>query len=308
VAGLLPSATGPTDATGTIQAIKPAAGMKARRWIPYALLLPGLLWLIVFFAYPVSQLFAASLWDPAGSVETGYQLTWAWSNYVTAWDLFHVQFLRSLWYALLTTAVCLLLGYPLAYAIAIKGGRWKNLMLVGVIAPFFTSYLVRTYSWKAILADSGQVVDTLKWLHILGPDDRLLATEFAVIAGLVYNFLPFMVLPLYASLDKLDTRLLEASRDLYHGPVRSFFRVTLPLSLPGVVAGTLLTFIPSAGDYVNAQLLGGPNTQMIGSVIQSRFLVVNDYPIASALSVMLMLTILVLVTLYVSRAGTKEVV
>nr|WP_120321487.1 ABC transporter permease [Catellatospora citrea] len=282
--------------------------MRRRRWIPYALLAPGLLWLAVFFVYPVFQLVMASLWDPSGSVETGYTFTWAFSNYADAWEMFHVQFLRSLWYAFITTVVCVALGYPLAYAIAIKGGRWKNLMLVGVIAPFFTSYLVRTYSWKAILSDSGPVVDFLKWVHILGPDGRLLATEFAVIAGLVYNFLPFMVLPLYASLDKLDTRLLEAARDLYHGPVRSFFRVTLPLSMPGVIAGTLLTFIPAAGDYVNAQLLGGPNTQMIGSVIQSRFLVVNDYPIASALSVMLMVTILVLVTVYVSTAGTEEVV
>ncbi|GAA1637325.1 ABC transporter permease [Catellatospora bangladeshensis] len=307
MAALLPTAS----AGGAVSAevpVEPPAGMRRRRWIPYALLAPGMLWLAVFFVYPVVQLFMASLWNPAGSIETGYVFDWSWSNYADAWEMFHVQFLRSLWYALITTVICLALGYPLAYAIAIKGGRWKNLMLVGVIAPFFTSYLVRTYSWKAILSDSGPVVDFLKWAHLLGPDGRLLATEFAVIAGLVYNFLPFMVLPLYASLDKLDVRLLEAARDLYHGPVRSFLRVTLPLSLPGVVAGTLLTFIPSAGDYVNANLLGGPNTQMIGSVIQSRFLVVNDYPIASALSVMLMVTILVLVTVYVSTAGTDEVV
>ncbi|WP_348650513.1 ABC transporter permease [Catellatospora sp. KI3] len=307
MAALLPTAGG-TGAPVDAPPASPPAGMRARRWVPYALLAPGLLWLIAFFIVPVWQLFAASLWDPNGSVETGYAMTWSWSNYATAWDMFHVQFLRSLWYALITTVVCVLLAYPLAYAIAVKGGRWKNLMLVGVIAPFFTSYLVRTYSWKAILADTGPVVEFLKWIHVLGPDGRLLATEFAVIAGLVYNFLPFMVLPLYASLEKLDVRLLEAARDLYHGPVRSFLRVTLPLSMPGVVAGTLLCFIPATGDYVNAQLLGGPNTQMIGSVIQSRFLVVNDYPIASALSVMLMATILVLVTIYVSTAGTEEVV
>lgn len=307
MAALLPTASGTPAATTEIP-VEPPAGMRRRKWIPYALLAPGLLWLAVFFVYPVFQLVMASLWDPSGSVETGYTFAWAFSNYADAWEMFHVQFLRSLWYAFITTVVCVLLGYPLAYAIAVKGGRWKNLMLVGVIAPFFTSFLVRTYSWKAILSDSGPVVDFLKWAHILGPDGRLLATEFAVIAGLVYNFLPFMVLPLYASLDKLDVRLLEAARDLYHGPVRSFFRVTLPLSMPGVIAGTLLTFIPAAGDYVNAQLLGGPNTQMIGSVIQSRFLVVNDYPIASALSVMLMVTILVLVTIYVSTAGTEEVV
>jgi spermidine/putrescine transport system permease protein len=307
VAALLPTASG-TGAVAAEVPVEPPAGMRRRRWAPYALLAPGLLWLAVFFVYPVFQLVMASLWDPSGSVETGYEFAWAFANYVEAWNLFSTQFLRSLGYALVTTIVCLLLGYPLAYAIAVKGGRFKYLMLVGVIAPFFTSFLVRTYAWKAILSDSGPVVEVLKWLHLLGPDGRLLATEFAVIAGLVYNFLPFMVLPLYASLDKLDTRLLEAARDLYHGPVRSFFRVTLPLSMPGVIAGTLLTFIPATGDYVNAALLGGPNTQMIGQVIQSRFLVVNDYPIASALSVMLMVTILVLVTVYVSTAGTEEVV
>jgi spermidine/putrescine transport system permease protein len=181
-------------------------------------------------------------------------------------------------------------------------------MLVGVIAPFFTSFLVRTYAWKAILSDSGFLVTLLKDLHILGPDGRLLATQFAVIAGLTYNFVPFMVLPLYASLEKLDHRLLEASADLYQGPVRTFFRVTLPLSLPGVVAGTLLTFIPAAGDYVNAELLGGPTTQMIGKVIQSRFLIINDYPTGAALSFLLMVTILILVVVYVARAGTDEVV
>ncbi|GAA2378976.1 ABC transporter permease [Catellatospora methionotrophica] len=307
MAALLPTASTGTPVATDIP-VEPPAGMRRRRWVPYALLAPGLAWLAVFFVYPVFQLAMASLWDPSGSVETGYSFAWAFSNYSTAWELFNEQFVRSLWYALLTTVICVLLGYPLAYAIAVKGGRWKNLMLVGVIAPFFTSYLVRTYSWKAILSDSGPVVEFLRWTHLLGPDGRLLATEFAVIAGLVYNFLPFMVLPLYASLERLDLRLLEAARDLYHGPVRSFLRVTLPLSLPGVLAGTLLTFIPAAGDYVNAQLLGGPKTQMIGSVIYSRFLVVNDYPIASALSMMLMLTILVLVMIYLKLFGTEEVV
>jgi spermidine/putrescine transport system permease protein len=287
---------------------EPPAGMKKRRWVPYLLLLPGGLYLLVFFVYPMIQLIQTSLYDPAGSIEEGYAFTWQWSNYVDGLDLYGPQFLRSLIYALIATAVCLLIGYPLAYAIAQKGGKWKNLLLVGVIAPFFTSFLVRTLAWKTILSDHGYVVEFLKWLHILGPDDRLLATPFAVIAGLSYNFLPFMVLPLYASLEKLDPRLLEASRDLYAGPVQTFRKVTLPLSLPGVIAGTLMTFIPAAGDYVNAELLGNPSTTMIGNVIQSRFLVVNDQPLAASLSFLLMAGILVMVFAYVRKAGTDEVV
>ena len=201
-----------------------------------------------------------------------------------------------------------MIGYVLAYAIAFKAGRWKNLMLVLVIAPFFTSFLLRTLSWKLILADDGFVVDALQIIHVLGPDDRLLATPFAVIAGLTYNFLPFMVLPLYASLEKIDFRLIEASSDLYASPLRGFFRVTLPLSLPGVVAGTLLTFIPAAGDYINAQLLGSPNTRMVGNAIQSLFTTQGDYAAAGALSVTLMVIIVAAVLVWVRTAGTEDLV
>jgi spermidine/putrescine transport system permease protein len=306
MAGLIPA-----SGAGTVAAepVRPTAGGRRRRWVPYLLLLPGLLWLLVFFIVPVARLAEFSFYDSDGSFQAGYAPVTPWyANYLFAWQQYSEPFLRSLGYALVTTLACLLIGYPLAYAIAVKGGRWKALMLVGVIAPFFTSFLVRTYAWKAILSDSGFLVTLLKDLHILGPDGRLLATQFAVIAGLTYNFVPFMVLPLYASLEKLDHRLLEASADLYQGPVRTFFRVTLPLSLPGVVAGTLLTFIPAAGDYVNAELLGGPTTQMIGKVIQSRFLIINDYPTGAALSFLLMVTILILVVVYVARAGTDEVV
>ncbi|MFC9999485.1 ABC transporter permease [Nocardia sp. NPDC127526] len=267
-----------------------------------------MLFLLVFFAVPTVQLLAASMYDRTGSIESGYAQTFSIDNFSFAWELYHPQILRSLGYSLICTVLCLLLGYPLAYAIALKGGRWKNLMLLAVIAPFFTSFLVRTFAWKAILADTGEVVGFLKAIHLLDADGRLLATPIAVIAGLVYNFLPFMVLPLYASLEKLDPRLLEASADLAHGPVRTFWRVTLPLSMPGVVAGTLLTFVPSMGDYVNAQLLGNTNTTMIGNVIQSRLLVVKDIPVGSALSVMLMLSILVLVVLYLRKTDTDEVV
>ena len=199
-----------------------------------------------------------------------------------------------------------MLGYVLAYAIAFKAGRWKNLMLVLVIAPFFTSFLVRTLSWKLILADDGFVVNTLQAVHLLGGDGKLLATPVAVVAGLTYNFLPFMVLPLFASIDKIDHRLIEAASDLYANPIRAFFKVTWPLSLPGVVSGTLLTFIPAAGDYINAQLLGSPNQRMVGSVIQSLFTDANNYPIAGALSVIMMSGIVAMVLVYVRRAGTEE--
>ncbi|MEI2712662.1 MAG: ABC transporter permease [Nocardioides sp.] len=214
--------------------------------------------------------------------------------------------LRSLVYGAIATGLCLLLGFVLAYAIAFKAGRWKNLMLVLVIAPFFTSFLVRTLSWKLLLGDGGWIVGTLKALHILGADGQLLYTPIAVIAGLTYNFLPFMVLPLFASLDKIDYRLIEASRDLYANPIVGFFRVTWPLALPGVISGTLLTFIPAVGDYINAELLGSTKTRMIGSVIQSLFTDANDYPAASALSVMLMVLIVGMVLVYVRRAGTDE--
>ena len=198
-----------------------------------------------------------------------------------------------------------MLGYVLAYAIAFKAGRWKMLLLVLVIAPFFTSFLVRTLSWKLILADNGFVVDTLQFLQLVGDDGRLLATPFAVVAGLTYNFLPFMVLPLFASLDKIDPRLQEASNDLYANPFTTFFKVTWPLSLPGVVSGTLLTFIPATGDYINSDLLGSANKPMIGQVIQELF-TGGDVPAAAALSVTMMALILVLVLVYVRRAGTEE--
>ncbi|WP_295659476.1 ABC transporter permease [uncultured Nocardioides sp.] len=272
----------------------------------YLLLLPGLLWLLLFFVVPFYSLVATSLYDPAGSDFRGYEMTYRFGNYLDAVTDYWRPLVRSLMYGAAATAVCLVLGYVLAYAIAFKAGRWKNLMLVLVIAPFFTSFLVRTLSWKLILADDGVVVDVLQTLQVLGDDGRLLATPVAVVAGLAYNFLPFMVLPLYASLDKIDHRLIEASSDLYAHPVVGFFKVTWPLSLPGVVAGTLLTFIPSVGDYINAELLGSPNQRMIGGVIQSLFTDANDYPAAAALSVILMVLIVVMVLAYVRRAGTEE--
>jgi spermidine/putrescine transport system permease protein len=272
----------------------------------YLLLLPAALWLTVFFVVPFYSLVATSLYDPSGSDFRGYEMTYAVGNYVDALEAYWRPALRSLVYGGIATGLCLVLGYVLAYAIAFKAGRWKNLLLVLVIAPFFTSFLVRTLSWKLILADDGFIVNTLQFLQILGDDGRLLATPIAVVAGLTYNFLPFMVLPLYASIDKIDHRLIEASGDLYAHPAVAFFKVTWPLSLPGVVSGTLLTFIPAVGDYINAELLGSTNERMIGGVIQSQFTDANNYPIAGALSVMLMVLILVMVLVYVRRAGTEE--
>ncbi|MBZ5737008.1 ABC transporter permease [Nocardioides mangrovi] len=291
------------------------AEMTRRRGLTgYLLLVPGVVWLALFFVIPFYSLVAASLFDPGGSVFSGYEMTWHVQNY---WDALKEYgkpnswsdwgpLLRSFWYAGLSTVICLVLGYVLAYAIAFKAGRWKNLMLVLVIAPFFTSFLVRTLAWKLILGDDGPVVSVLQAVHILGADGRLLATPVAVIAGIVYNFLPFMVLPLYASLDKIDHRLIEASGDLYANPFVGFFKVTWPLSLPGVVSGTLLTFIPAAGDYINAQLLGSTNQRMIGNVIQNLFTDANDYPAAAALSMILMVVIIAMVLFYVRRAGTEE--
>jgi spermidine/putrescine transport system permease protein len=279
-----------------------------RRLLPYLLLLPGAAWLTLFFAVPALQLAAASLYDPSGSLSTGYAMTWAFGNYPDALQAYWPQFGRSFLYAGIATVIGIGLGYPLAYAIAVRAGRWKNLLLVCVVAPMFTSFLVRTLAWKTILSDNGWVVGLLRDLHILAADGRLLATPFAVVLGLVYNFLPFLVLPLYASLERLDGRLLEAASDLYASPLRTFAHVTLPLSMPGLVAGTLLFFIPATGDYINAELLGTPNQYMIGNVIDSAFLVRLDYPQASALSFLLMAAILVIVFAYLRRAGTEEVV
>ena len=278
------------------------------------LLIPGFLWLGVFFLVPL--VFLASQSIQSGTVEEGFKVTWHFSNYSYALRHFSTQFFRSFGYALLATIFTLIIGYPLAYAIAQKAGRFKAVLMVIVIAPFFTSFLLRTLAWQTILSSDGMVVGFFRrthlisvtnWLHLTN-GNQLLSSPLAVVAGLTYNFLPFMVLPLFANLDRLDPRLLEAAGDLYARPLVAFRKVTLPLSLPGVVAGTLLTFIPAAGDYINAELLGNPNTRMVGNVIQGQFLTVLDYPIAAALSVALMVTIVVVVALYVRKAGTEELV
>jgi spermidine/putrescine transport system permease protein len=274
-----------------------------RRLLPYLLLGPGMFWLLVFFLIPLYYMGKISL--ESGSLDTGYSLTWEFSNYTNALSDFSVQFLRSFYYAGLATLLSLLIGYPLAYVIAFRGGKWKNALLLAVILPFFVTYLIRTLSWQTILDDDGFIVNVLQTLGILGPDGRLLATTAAVVAGITYNFLPFMILPLYASLERIDPRLHEAAHDLYGRRRDVFTRVTLPLSMPGVVAGVLLTFIPAAGDFVNARLLGTPQQYMIGNVIQSRYLEVSDYPTAAALSFLLMALILILVIIWARIAGTE---
>jgi spermidine/putrescine transport system permease protein len=271
---------------------------------PYLLLAPGVLWLGLFFIVPLGYLAYQSL--QSGNIDFGFAFTWAWGNYWHAVRDYRTQFFRSIEYAGLATLIALLVSYPVAYWIAFRGGRWKNLLLLGIVAPFFVTYLIRTLAWETILADHGFVVRTLQNLHVLGSGGRLLATGTAVIAGITYNFLPFMALPLYVSLEQVDQRLIEAAEDLYANKIRAFLRVTLPLSLPGVVAGTLLTFIPAAGDFINAQLLGGPSNHMIGNVIQAHFLEQSDYPTAASMSFVLMLAILVFVAVYARIVGTEQ--
>jgi spermidine/putrescine transport system permease protein len=329
------------------------ARQRIRRLTPYLLLAPGILWLLVFYVYPSFQMFISSFWS--GTLETGFTVSLSnWTTYTDAIERYQDQFLRSLVYGAAATVICFLIAYPLAYTIAFRGGRYKNLLLFLVVAPFFTSFLLRTQSWKIILGDDGILFGPLKDLGFLPPEFRVLATPAAVIAGIAYNFLPFMTLPIYVSLEKIDVRLVEAAKDLYAGPWRrrgtvvgalvgglvglflgfalsyplvvvaamgavlgafvctfmiseSFLRIVLPLSLPGVFAGSLLTFIPAMGDFVNAELLSGnPAHRMIGNVIQSRFLENNDYPTAAALSFILMAAILLLVAIYARVLGTKE--
>src|SRR5437667_3989406 len=271
---------------------------------PYLLLAPGLLYLGLFFVVPLGFLAYQSL--QSGNFDVGYAFTWAWGNYWDAIRNYRGQFVRSLEYAGIATILALLFSYPLAYWIAFRGGRWKNLLLLFIVAPFFVTYLIRTLAWETILADQGPVVHVLRAMGIIGSDGRLLATSVAVVAGITYNFLPFMALPLYVSLEQIDHSLIEAAQDLYASKWKAFLRVTLPLSLPGVVAGTLLTFIPAAGDFINAQLLGAPENHMIGNVIQSKFLELTDYPAAASTSFILMAGILVAVAIYARIVGTEQ--
>ncbi len=274
------------------------------RWAaPFALLAPGVLWLLLFFVIPLGFLGYQSL---ESGLYPNFEFTWEFSNYREAVSDSSEQLIRSFVYAGIATAIALAFSYPLAYWIAFRAGRWKSVFLVLVVAPFFVTYLIRTIAWQTILSDDGLVLDVLSAIGLVEEGGRILATSVAVVAGITYNFLPFMVLPIYVSLEQVDRRLLEAAEDLYASPRTAFLRITLPMSLPGVFAGTLLTFIPAAGDFINAQLLGGPNQQMIGNVIQSKFFVSLDYPNAAALSFVLMVIILAIVAVYARAVGSER--
>ncbi len=289
----------------------PGAGQpepeRRRSWTALLLLLPGVLWLIVFFVWPLVQLFSVSLQSGFPGYPGYYYRDVNAANYWHALTEFAPHFGRSILFAGLATFFAFALGYPLAYAMAFRAGQWRGVMMICVIAPFFTSFILRTIAWRQILADEGPVARTLNALHLL-PGGRITETWIAVVAGLTYNFLPFMVLPIYASLERVDPRVIEAGGDLFANGFTTFRKVTLPMSMPGVLAGTLLTFIPAAGDYVNAELLGSDrSTKMVGNVIESQFFKVpGGYPTAAALSFTLMALILALVFVYVRRFGTEE--
>ena len=288
---------------GTVE--RDAQGRKAARWTPWLLLAPGVLWLFWFFYLPLYSLFRMSLSTKPSRFAIP-EFTWAWSNYREAFSQYGAQFTRSFTYALAATLLALLIAYPVAYVIAFRGGRYRNVLLGLVVVPFFTNFLIRTLAWKTILGDQGAVVSALRTIGLLGANDALLRTPLAVIGGLTYNFLPFMVLPIYVSLEKIDPRLLDAARDLYSNTWRGFRKVVLPLSLPGVFAGSLLVFIPAAGDFVNAYYLGNAKTTMIGNVVQDQFLVQNNYPIAAALSFVFIAIVMVIVTVYSRVLGTED--
>jgi spermidine/putrescine transport system permease protein len=279
------------------------------RIAPYLMILPALTYLGVFFVVPFFSLGGTSLSSAGGSVYLPtLSFAWDFGNYLDAFTLYRDQIIRSFTYALTATVLCLLLAFPLAYVIAFKAGRYKNLILGLVILPFFVTFLIRTIAWKTILADDGWVVDALGSVGLLPSEGRLLSTSWAVIGGLTYNWIIFMILPLYVSLEKIDPRLLEAAKDLYSTAAGSFRRVILPLAMPGVLAGSMLVFIPAVGDFINADYLGSTQTTMIGNVIQKQFLVVKDYPAAAALSMVLMVIILVGVLLYTRALGTEDLV
>ena len=275
-----------------------------RGLIPYLFLLPGGLWLTIFFLIPILTMATVTLQE--GSLGSGFQMTFNFGIFPEAIGRWDDQLLRSLQYGLIVTALTLLIGYPMAYTIAFRGGRFKTILLLLVIMPFFTSFIIRTISWKFILADQGFLLGTLKDWGLLGQGFHLLATPVAVVSGITYNFLPFVVLPLYVALEKIDYRLIEAANDLYASRRQAFLRVTLPLSISGVFAATLLSFIPAVGDYINADLLGSRNETMIGNVIQTLYLTNRDYPQASALSLILMIGILVSIFLYIRLLRGQE--
>lgn len=290
-------------------------GRRDGRNLPYLLVLPGILFLFVFFVVPLITLFKISLSNKPDRLRPEYDFTWDWGNFSAAFTDFGSQLVRAFVYAAIATVLCALIAYPLAYFIAFKAGRYRNVLLGLVMLPFFTSFLLRTIAWQSLLADAGPVLSTAKAFKLGGllealqitQDGRLINTQLAVIGGLTYNFLPFMLLPIYVSLEKIDVRLVDAAADLYSPFGRTFRRVVLPLSMPGVFAGTLLTFIPATGDFINAELLGNPTSRkVIGNAVRTQFLNQNDYPAAAAISFVLMGIITALVVVYAKFLGTED--
>jgi spermidine/putrescine transport system permease protein len=277
-----------------------------QRLTPYGLLAPAGTYLFIFFLLPLGLMLYTSL-QSGGLLSGGFRFSWEFGNYTDVFGQYQHQFIRSIQYSAIVTVVALLLAYPMTYWIAFYGGRFKSSLLLLILMPFFVSFVIRTIQWKFILGDNGPVLGALKSLGLLPDEFRVLATPFAVVAGITYGFLPFTALPLYVALERIDKRLVEAAKDLYASRWQAFRRVVWPLSLPGVFAAFLLTFVPATGDYVNADLLGGPGTTMIGNIIQQKFLLELDYPEASALSVILMLVMLVLASLYARVLGTEDV-
>jgi spermidine/putrescine transport system permease protein len=277
-----------------------------RRLVPYYLLSPGALFLLLFFLIPLGLMLYTSL-ESGGLLSGGFRFSWAFENYTDVLGQYQVQFVRSIVYSIIVTIAALLLAYPMTYWIAFYAGKWKSSLLLLILVPFFVSFVIRTIQWKFILGDHGPILGPLKDIGLLPQGFRVLATPFAVVAGITYNFLPFTALPLYVALERIDKRLVEAAKDLYASRWEAFRKVVWPLSLPGVFAAFLLTFVPATGDYVNATLLGGPGTTMIGNIIQEKFLVELDYPEAAALSVILMIVMLVLATVYARILGTEDV-
>jgi spermidine/putrescine transport system permease protein len=272
---------------------------------PYLLILPGGLWLVLFFVVPMIAMFSVSLQQ--GDVVNGYAFTGHWQTYVDAISNYQTQLIRSLIYGAITTVLLIVVAFPVAYWIAFYGGRRKSTYLFLLLLPFFVSFVLRTISWRQILTDDGMVLGPLKSIHLLPANFHILGTAFAVICGLVYNFVPFMVLPIYVALERIDPRLVEAARDLYANPGTAFRKVVLPLALPGVFAGVLMTFVPASSDYVNSAVLGSSSTTMIGQVIQAEFLSNSDYPVGSALSFVLMAVLLVGIFIYARALGTEDV-
>ena len=298
--------------SGTAAPVATEPAVRKRSKVALVLLLPGILYLGLFFLVPFVQLIITSLQAPGLDIGL-YVNAFKIDNYAIVVQAYGSHIVRSFSYALIATILALAFSYPLAYFIGVKLRRFPLLQALGltlVIAPFFISFLLRTFAWKQVFSDEGAVVTGLKALSLMGSDDHFTGTPFAVIFGLTYNFIPFMTLPIYTSLEKLDLRYVEAGNDLYASPVKTFWFITIPLSMPGIVSGSLLTFIPAAGDYINAsgQFLGGSDTQMIGNVIEKNFLELQNYPAAAALSLILMAAILVLVGIYVKRSGTEDLI